>query len=317
MRVLITGGAGFIGSHLVRACLEAGDAVRILDDFSTGFRENLLGVEGDVDLIEGSLVSFDTVRRATAGRDVVLHHAALGSVPRSVEDPVRTHAVNATGTLHVLEAARLEGVSRVVYAASSSAYGGVQALPKRETMPPRPLSPYALQKLTGEAYCAQFTELYGLETISLRYFNIYGPRQTASSTYAAVIPLFISAVLEGKRPTIFGDGRQSRDFTFVSDAVAANRAAIAASEEAAGEVYNIACGGRTALLELLEQVCRAAGAEDVEPDFQPPRPGDVRHSQADVSKAERLLGWRPRVGLAEGIAATLEHFAGGRARWSR
>ena len=314
MRVLITGGAGFIGSHLVRGCLEAGDAVRILDDFSTGLRENLFGLEADVELIEGSLVDFDTVLRASVDREVILHHAALGSVPLSVEDPLRTHAVNATGTLHVLEAARRAGVSRVVYAGSCSAYGDAEELPKLETMPPWPRSPYALQKLAGEGYCEQFTELYGLETIVLRYFNIYGPRQTASSTYAAVIPLFASAVLDGKRPTIFGDGLQSRDFTFVSDVVAANRAAIAATSEAAGEVYNVGCGRRTTLRELMDEVVRAAGVDGIEPDYQPPRPGDVRHSQADISKAARLLDWTPRVGLAEGIAATVEHLAGERVR---
>jgi nucleoside-diphosphate-sugar epimerase len=314
MRVLITGGAGFIGSNLVRACLEAGDAVRVLDDFSTGFRENLVGLEGDVDLIEGSLVDFDTVRRATADREVVYHLGALGSVPLSVEDPVGTHAVNATGTLHVLEAARREGLSRIVYAASCSAYGDTQTLPTPETTPARPLSPYALQKLTGEAYCAQFTELHGLETIALRYFNVYGPRQSADSTYAAVVPLFISAILDGKRPTVFGDGRQSRDFTFVSDAVAATRAAAAAPPEVAGEVCNVARGDRITLLELLDEICRAAGVGEVERDHQPPRAGDVRDSQADVSKAERLLGWTPRVDLPEGIAATVEHLAARAAR---
>jgi nucleoside-diphosphate-sugar epimerase len=314
VRVLITGGAGFIGSHLVRACLEAGDEVRVLDDFSTGLRENLLGLEGDVDLIEGTVVDFETVRRATQSREVVYHQAALGSVPRSVEDPLGTHAVNATGTLQVLEAGRREGVSRVVYAASSSAYGDTETLPKVETMPPRPLSPYALQKLAGEVYCAQFTRLYGLETVALRYFNVYGPRQSATSSYAAVIPRFVSAVLDGERPTIFGDGLQSRDFTFVSDSVAANRAAVAAPSEATGKVYNVAHGGRTSLLELLDEICRALGVEGVRPDHQPPRPGDVRHSQADVSRAERLLGWKPRIGLTDGVGATVEAFCAGRAR---
>ena len=282
--------------------------MRVLDDFSTGSRENLAGLEGDLDLREASIEDLDAVLEATRECDVVYHQAALGSVPRSVSDPLGSHRVNATGTLHVLEAARRNGVGRLVYAASSSAYGDTETLPKIETMPPRPLSPYALQKLVGEIYCRQYTELYGLETVALRYFNVYGPRQSPDSTYAAVIPLFFTALRDGKRPRVFGDGHQSRDFTYVEDAVAANRAAAVAPGEATGEVYNVARGGRTSLLQLLEAISRALGAGEVEPELCPARAGDVRHSQADVSKAERALGWVPRVALDEGIASTAAWF---------
>jgi nucleoside-diphosphate-sugar epimerase len=314
MRVLITGGAGFIGSNLVRGSLEAGDTVRVFDDFSTGVRGNLAGLEPHVEVVEGSVTDPEAVRRAAAGCEVVYHQAALGSVPRSIEEPLVTHAINATGTLNVLDGARHAGVRRLVYAASSSAYGDTETLPKVESMPPRPLSPYALQKQAGEAYCWLYTTLYGLETVALRYFNVYGPRQTARSTYAAVIPRFISALASGERPRVYGDGGQTRDFTFVSDAVAANLAAATAPAEAAGEVYNVADGKRVSLLELLDEIASALEARGalavspVEPEFLPSRVGDVRHSLADVSKAERLLGWKPRVSLAEGIAATVEYY---------
>jgi nucleoside-diphosphate-sugar epimerase len=314
MRVLITGGAGFIGSNLVRGSLEAGDTVRVFDDFSTGVRGNLAELEPHVEVVEGSVTDPEAVRRAAAGCEVVYHQAALGSVPRSVEEPLVTHAINATGTLNVLDGARHAGVRRLVYAASSSAYGDTETLPKVESMPPRPLSPYALQKQASEAYCRLYTTLYGLETVALRYFNVYGPRQTAHSSYAAVIPRFISALASGERPRVYGDGGQTRDFTFVSDAVAANLAAATAPAEAAGEVYNVADGKRVSLLELLDEIASALEARGalavspVEPEFLPSRVGDVRHSLADVSKAERLLGWKPRVSLAEGIAATVEYY---------
>ncbi len=305
MRVLVTGGGGFIGSNLARACLAAGDEVRVLDDFSTGRRANLADVERDLELVCGSVVDAATVRRAVAGREIVYHQAALPSVPRSVEDPVATHAVNATGTLEVLEASRRAGVRRVVYAASSSAYGDSEILPKREDMPPRPLSPYALQKLVGEIYCTQYARLFGLETLCLRYFNVYGPRQSPDSAYAAVIPRFVTAAARRARPVVFGDGRQSRDFTFVADVVSANRAAAAAPSSAGGRVLNVACGGRVTLLELWREVCAVVGCEPLEPDFQPARPGDVRHSQADVSLARAELGWEPRASLRDGLAETV------------
>ena len=304
MRVLVTGGAGFIGSNLVRACVEAGNRVRVFDDLSSGREENLDEVRDRIEFVRGSVVDFDAVLAAVKGCEVVYHQAALPSVPRSIEAPLESHASNATGTLHVLEAAKRSGVRRVVYAASSSAYGDTEVLPKVETMPPQPLSPYALQKYVGEVYCRQYTELFGLETVALRYFNIFGPRQDPGSPYAAVIPLFIAAVARGEPPRIFGDGLQSRDFTYVADAVAANRAAASGPPESAGEVFNVACGGRVTLLELLEGICKALDRPTIEPLFEAPRAGDVRHSQADIGKAERLLGWRPRTSLDHGLGAT-------------
>lgn len=304
MRVLVTGGAGFIGSNLVRACVEAGDHVRVFDDLSSGREENLDEVRERIEFVQGSVVDFDAVLGAVADREVVYHQAALPSVPRSIEAPLESHGSNATGTLQVLEAAKRSGVRRVVYAASSSVYGDTEVLPKVETMPPQPLSPYALQKYVGEVYCRQYTALFGLETVALRYFNIFGPRQDPASPYAAVIPLFIAAVARGESPHIFGDGLQSRDFTFVGDAVAANRAAASGPPESAGEVFNVACGGRITLLELLDRICKALDHAPIEPHFEPPRAGDVRHSQADIQKAERLLGWRPRSSLDAGLRAT-------------
>jgi UDP-glucose 4-epimerase len=303
-RVLVTGGAGFVGSNLVHALLADGERVRVLDDLSTGRRENLADVLEDVEWIAGSVVDPAALSDAVRDCDVVYHQAAIPSVPRSVADPLLSHRVNATGTLHVLEAARRAGVRRVVYAASSSAYGDSQVLPKKEDMRPDPLSPYALQKLCGEVYCSQYARLYGLETVSLRYFNVFGPRQDPASEYAAVVPRFITAAAKGERPRIFGDGLQSRDFTFVADAVSANRAAAAAPSDACGLVFNVARGGRVTLLELWDRVCAAVGAERLEPVFEPPRAGDVRHSQADVSRAAELLGWRATVDLADGLAET-------------
>lgn len=311
MRVLVTGGAGFIGSNLVRACLAAGDEVRVFDDLSTGRSENLADVEPDIDFIKGSIVELNELRRAVRDREVIYHQAALPSVPRSVADPLTSHAVNATGTLNLLQAARDAGVRRVIYASSSSAYGETEILPKEEAMAPDPVSPYALQKVVGEFYCRQFSNLYGLETVTLRYFNVFGPRQDPGSAYAAVIPNFASAVLSGRQPCIYGDGLQSRDFTYVSDVVAANRAAAVGSPESAGEIVNIARGDRTSLLELLAATCSAAGRTTVEPIFEPARVGDVRHSQADIRKAERLLGWSPRVTLEEGLKQTIQFMAEG------
>lgn len=308
MRVLITGGAGFIGSRLVRACLEQGDDVRVLDDFSTGRAKNLLGLQAAHDLVKGSLVDFETVQRSVRGCEVVYHLGALPSAVQSVDEPARTHAVNASGTVHVLEAARQEGVRRVVFASSCAIYGSSTALPLKEELAPLPESPYALQKLSGELYCQQFGRLYGLQTVALRYFNVFGPRQDPRSLYAAVAPRFLTAVVRGVAPCIHGDGQQSRDFVHVDDVVAATRVAALVTSECAGQTLNVARGERVTVLELLEYVARAVGRDALAPVFEPARAGDVRHSQADISKAERLLGWRPRVTLVEGLASALSDF---------
>lgn len=300
---LVTGGAGFIGSHLVRALLSRGEKVRVLDDFSTGRPENLAGVEDEIVLFRGSVTDFDTVLRATDGCDYVLHQAALPSVPRSIEAPVETDRVNVLGTLHVLEAARKVGVRRVVYAASSSAYGETPTLPKVETMAPDPLSPYAVSKLAGEHYVRVYGRCYGLETVALRYFNVFGPRQDPRSEYAAVIPRFITAALAGGRPTIFGDGEQSRDFCYVDNAVEANLLALTAPG-APGRVFNVACGSRTTLLEVVAALSRLLG-RDIAPIHAPPRPGDIRHSVADISAAREVLGYTASVGFEEGLARTV------------
>lgn len=303
---LVTGGAGFIGSHLVQALLDQGNHVRVLDNFSTGDRANLAAVAADIDLFEGDIRDWASVAGAMDGVELVFHQAALPSVPRSIADPITSHAACATGTLNVLEAARAAGVRRVVYAASSSAYGNSERLPKREADPTNPLSPYAVAKLAGEHYCKAFHEVYGLETVRLRYFNVYGPRQSPDSPYAAVIPRFLEAMLAGRRPTVFGDGTQSRDFTFVEDAVQANlRAAEAAG--VSGNVYNVACGERTSLLELIDQMNALLGTS-IEPVLQPSRKGDVQHSQADIERARKDLGYVPRVLVPEGVRRCLNYF---------
>ena len=308
MRVLVTGGAGFIGSHLVRACLAAGEEVRVFDDLSTGKRENLREVARDVELVTGSVEDFGALEKATRGCEVVYHQAAIASVPRSVEDPRGTHAVNATGTLNALEAARRVGARRFVFACSTAVYGDDEVLPKREDMPPRPRSPYALQKLMGEAYCEQYARLFGVEAVPLRYFNVFGPRQDPRSMYAGVIPIFVTTLAAGRRPRIFGDGRQSRDFVYVSDVVAANRAAARAPARAIGVPINIGRGARTSLLELLGLIAAALGKPAPEPVFEPERPGDVRHSQADASRAADLLGWRAEVALEDGLRETVRFY---------
>jgi UDP-glucose 4-epimerase len=306
---LVTGGAGFIGSHLVDALLAGGHSVRVLDNFSTGREANLAAVRDRIDLRVGDLTDLEAVRAAVQGVELVFHQGALASVPRSVKDPLATHQACATGTLHVLVAARETNVRRLIYAASSSAYGASARLPKRETDPTLPLSPYAVAKLTGEQYCAAFSHVYGLETVRLRYFNIYGPRQPPDSPYAAVIPLFLSAMREGRRPTVHGDGLQSRDFTFVADAVQANLLA-AEARGVSGKVYNIACGGRTSLLDVVAKINALLGSA-IEPIHTEPRPGDVRHSQADISAAEADLGYSPRVDIDEGLRRCLEYFTAG------
>jgi UDP-glucose 4-epimerase len=301
---LVTGGAGFIGSHLVDALLGEGHAVRVLDDFSTGDPANLERARGRAEVIEGDVTDPESVRRAVRGADVVFHQAALASVPRSVADPLATHRVCVDGTLRVLVAAREAGVRRVVYAASSSAYGPSPRLPKSETDPTGALSPYAAAKLAGEHYCAAFHEVYGLETVRLRYFNVFGPRQSPDSPYAAVIPRFIAALTSGRRPVIHGDGLQSRDFTFVEDVVQANLRA-ARTPGVGGQVYNVACGRRTTLLELVEHLNRLLGT-DLAPTHTDPRPGDVRHSEADIQRARDDLGYRPTTEIPAGLRRCLE-----------
>jgi UDP-glucose 4-epimerase len=304
---LVTGGAGFIGSHLVEALVERGHAVRVLDNFSTGSAENLAGVRGRIELIEADLTDLDAVRAAARDVELVFHQGALASVPRSVADPLATHQACATGTLHVLMAAREARVRRVVYAASSSAYGASERLPKSETDPTLPLSPYAVAKLAGEQYCASFSTVYGLETVRLRYFNVYGPRQPPDSPYAAVIPLFLRAMLAGKSPILHGDGLQSRDFTFVEDTVQANLLA-AAAPKVSGNVYNIACGRRTSLLDLVARINGLLGTV-IKPVHDAPRPGDVRHSQADIARARNDLGFSPRFDVDQGLRRCLVYYS--------
>jgi UDP-glucose 4-epimerase len=301
---LVTGGAGFIGSHLVEALLGAGHVVRVLDNFSTGSRDNLAAVRDRVEIIPGDVTDEETVHIAMREVELVFHQAALASVPRSIADPLATHHACVTGTLHVLQAAREAKVRRVVYAASSSAYGNTERLPKTETDPTNPLSPYAVAKLAGEHYCAAFTNVYGLETVRLRYFNVYGPRQTPDSPYAAVIPLFIQALSEGRSPLIHGDGEQSRDFTYVADVVQANLRA-AEAPGVAGKVYNVACGQRTSLLELV-MILNSLLGTDVQPTHGPARPGDVKHSQADIARAKADLGYRPAADMYTGLSRCLE-----------
>lgn len=302
-RALVTGGAGFIGSHLVDGLLAAGWQVRVLDDFSSGRETNLAAARERIELIRGDHADPAIAARAVADVEVVFHHGAIPSVPRSVSDPLRTNRANIDGTLTVLEHARRGGVRRVVFAASSSAYGDTEVLPKIETMPPAPRSPYALQKYAGEVYCRLYHELYGLETVALRYFNVFGPRQDPASTYAAVVPQFAAACLRGEPPTVHGDGEQSRDFTFVADVVRANLAA-ADAPNAAGQVINVAGGKRVTLNELLAAIQRIVGST-LEPVHGPARAGDVRHSLADLGRARELLGWTPAVSLEEGLRHTV------------
>ena len=301
---LVTGGAGFIGSHLADGLLSAGWRVRLLDDFSSGREANIAHLDGSVELLRGDLRDTKLLARALSGVEVVFHQGAVPSVPRSVAEPERTNDVNVTGTLRVLEASRKGGVRRVVFAASSSVYGDTPILPKVETMAPCPLSPYALQKYAGERYCQLFHGLYGLETVALRYFNVYGPRQDPSSEYAAVIPRFARACLAGEPPLVFGDGEQTRDFTFVGDAVAANLLA-ADAPRAAGQVLNVAGGRRVSLNQLLREIRELTHAQ-VEARYQPARLGDVRDSLADLSRARELLGYEPQVDLRTGLARTID-----------
>jgi nucleoside-diphosphate-sugar epimerase len=302
MRVLVTGGGGFIGSHLVERLLHEGHRVRVIDSFVTGQRENLAHLQ-DAELVEGDVQSFERVHNASRDCEVVLHQAALPSVPRSIADPLMTNVVNVTGTLNVLLAARDNGVRRVVYASSSSVYGANLALPKVESLQPRPISPYAVSKLAAEGYCRAFSGVYGLESVVLRYFNIFGPRQNPSSQYSAVVPRFILAALEGRRPTIFGDGEQSRDFTYVENVVDANLLAMSAPG-AAGELFNVASGGRISLNEMVRTLGEIVGNE-ITPVHAEPRTGDVEHSMADIGHARALLGYEPRVSFEDGLQRTV------------
>jgi nucleoside-diphosphate-sugar epimerase len=305
---LVTGAAGFIGSALVHALLERGDQVRGFDNFETGRRENIQGVSSRIDFREADLLDFQAVQSACQGVDYVLHQAAIPSVPKSIADPARSNRVNVEGTLNVLIAARDASVKRVVYAASSSAYGDTPTLPKREDMTPLPLSPYAVAKLTGEMYAKVFHGVYGLSTASLRYFNIFGPRQDPTSQYSAVLAKFITLMLKGERPTIYGDGEQSRDFNYIDNAVAANLLAATAPEaDVAGQTFNIATGHRFDLNQTVELLRPLTGyTGDVE--YAPVRAGDIKHSLADISRAQEKLKYQPSVDFQEGLRRTVEWY---------
>jgi UDP-N-acetylglucosamine/UDP-N-acetyl-alpha-D-glucosaminouronate 4-epimerase len=302
---LVTGGAGFIGSHIASALLAEGARVRVLDDLSTGHRENIDEIGGDVDFIQGSVADEGLLAKALEGVELVFHEAAIPSVPRSVKVPQQTHVASVDGTFSLLLAARDQKVRRVVYAASSSAYGDQPTLPKSEQMSPDPLSPYAVAKLVGEYYCRVFTRVYGLETVSLRYFNVFGPRQDPGSQYSGVVSRFISSLLSGERPVIYGDGEQSRDFTYIDNVVGANLKAAEASG-ASGRVINVANGMRITLNQLLAELKDLTGKHDVEAEYLEPRVGDVRHSLADISMARELLGYESKVDLREGLQRTID-----------
>ncbi len=306
MKILVTGGAGFIGSHLVEALVREGHKVRVLDDLSSGRRENLAPVAGDVEVIVGDCADPDAARRASRGIEVVFHEGAVPSVARSVKEPLLSHRANATATVTMLVAARDAGVRRFIYAGSSSVYGGAKELPKRETMTPQPLSPYAVGKLAGEHSVRIFASLYGLETLTLRYFNVFGPRQDPGSPYSGVISLFATSLLTGRTPVIHGDGGQSRDFTYVDNVVHGNLRALSA-KGLAGQVVNLATGSRVTLKQLLTLMARELGVP-ARADHQAARPGDVRHSLADISRARKLLGYRPIVDFATGLKRTLEWY---------
>jgi UDP-glucose 4-epimerase len=300
---LVTGGAGFIGSHMVEALVERGECVRVLDDFSTGKRENLAAVTDRIELLEGDVADPATVERAVVGCDYVLHLAAVASVQASLEDPRRTHRVNAGGTLNVLQAARRAGVRRIVFASTTALYGDHTALPLREELPPRPLSPYAASKLAGEAYCRAFHISYGLPTVALRFFNVYGSRQDPSNPYSGVISIFAARMARGKRPTIYGDGKQTRDFVYVADVV---RAVLLACEcdAAVGGVFNVARGTQMSILQLAAELNQVLGT-DLAPTFAPARAGEVRFSQGDASRAQEVLEWAAQVPLQEGLSRLL------------
>jgi UDP-glucose 4-epimerase len=308
MRALVTGGGGFIGSHLAERLLRDGHEVRVLDNLSTGRRENVARLGDHVELIEGDIRSLERAMFAVRGCEVVFHQAALPSVPRSVTDPLTSNGANVDGALNILIAARDAGVRRLVFASSSSVYGANPALPKREDMPALPISPYAVAKLAGESYCRAFHAVYGLETVALRYFNVFGPHQDPESAYAAAVPRFITAFLERRPPRVYGDGEQSRDFTYVDNVVDANLlAAEAPAETAAGNHYNVACGDRITLNRLLDEL-RALTGIDLQADYLEPRVGDVRDSLADLARAQTDLGYQPAVDFSEALERTFEHY---------
>jgi UDP-glucose 4-epimerase len=301
---VVTGGAGFIGSHLVEALLASGRPVRVVDNLATGYRANLAHLDGHFEWVEGDLASFEVARRAAEGAEFVFHQAAIPSVPRSVAEPIESHRAGPSATLNVLEASRRAGVRRVMFAASSSAYGDVEELPKREAMLPMPLSPYAAGKLAGEHYVRVYARTMGLDGVSLRYFNVFGPRQDPSSPYSGVISAFVARMSRGERPTIYGDGSQTRDFTFVANVVAANLLAMEAGSPLMGEVYNVGTGGRVSLLDLVAALNAILGTR-LEPEFRPARPGDVADSQASLERIASALGYRPAVGFEEGLRRTV------------
>lgn len=302
---LVTGGAGFIGSHIAAALMAEGARVRVLDDLSTGHRENIEEIGGDLDFVQGSVADEQLLNKVLDGVEVVFHEAAIPSVPRSVEAPRQTHTASVDGTFSLLVAARDKKVRRVVYAASSSAYGDQPTLPKAEQMLPDPLSPYAVAKLVGEYYCQVFTRVYGLETVSLRYFNVFGPRQDPGSQYSGVVSRFISTLLSNERPVIYGDGEQSRDFTYIDNVVSANLKA-ASAKDASGKVINVANGERITLNELLAELKDLTGKQDVTAEYREPRVGDVRHSLADITLARQFLDYESKVGLREGLQRTID-----------
>ena len=305
-KYLVTGGAGFIGSHIAERLVSPRETVRVLDNLSTGSLDNLVHLGDRVEFIQGDLQDPERVARAVDGVEVVFHQGALASVPRSIAHPLDTHHACVTGTVTLLDACRQSGVRRVVYAASSSAYGNSPIMPKTETQLPAPLSPYAAAKLAGELYLEAFAASYSLETVRIRYFNVFGPRQDPNSPYSAVIPLFISALLHDRQPTIYGDGEQSRDFTYVANVVSANLLA-AQAPGVSGKVYNVACGGSITLLELLKEICQFLG-KPFAPNFGPERVGDVKHSWADIHRAQEDLGYKVEIDLKEGLRRTVEYY---------
>jgi len=304
---LVTGGAGFIGSNMVRFLLDKGQKVRVLDNFETGKRENLTEVAGRIELIEGDIRNMDAVRRAAAGADVVYHLAALGSVPRSIKDPVTTHDVNVNGIMNMLLAARDAKVKRFIFSSSSSVYGQCKVLPQHEGLPLSPISPYGASKAAGEIYCRTFYETYGLQTISLRYYNVFGPRQDPTSQYAAAIPLFVSALLRDKSPTIFDDGEQSRGFTYIDNVMTANWLA-ANVKETHGEAVNISTKNAVTVNTVVNVIRKLMGKEEIRPVYAPPRPGDIKHSLADVKRAKEVIGYEPFVDFEEGITKAINWY---------
>src|SRR5262245_51020294 len=303
---VVTGGGGFIGSHIVENLVRQRNTVKVIDNFSTGKHQNVAAFRNDVEMIEADLAETKNLAEIVRGADYVIHQAAIPSVPKSIIDPVKSHHANVNGTLNLLVACRDERVKRLVFASSSSLYGDSPTLPKHEGMMPNPLSPYGAQKLFAETYCQVFTKAYGLETVSLRYFNVFGPRQDATSQYSGVLALFIPAVLQNRRPTIYGDGLQSRDFTYVQNVVEANLLACTVPG-VGGRVFNIACGDRITLNSMLQQINKITG-KDIAPIYTDPRPGDIKHSQADITRAKEHLGYQPKISFEEGLRNTIEWY---------